>query len=476
MIRLINKSECFVNGVSKSAISGFFNECKKIKSDIHRLEVIENGEVKAKIAVKPYSLEDKQQLYSLSKSFSSTAIGFLVDEGKISVDDYMVDIFADRIDGEPCDNMKKMQLKHVLSMNTGHENCVLHLIKNSDDPAKEWFKTYVKFEPGTHFTYNNSATYMLSEIVRKYTGMSLFDYLSDRLFNPLGIKNVRWDAFPCGNSQGAVGLHAGIDDVAKLGLLYLNKGVWNGQRILSEKWVNTATSVHSDNSGNGTPDWTSGYGFQFWNNAGEGFRGDGACGQLCMVYPERNTVIAVQAFVEDMQREIDAVNRLCENIHCADSISETELVSLIDGLNPIYDYSEPNGSVFGRIYNCTSNNMGITRLYFEDNENYISAVFSNGEEWQKINLGKNCFASGSVHFPYFKPMLDILMLPEKDENIKMLSCCTFEDNELKAAVKYIDNPHTQTMIFEFSKDCSELKMYKYTADNEKKILLKGMME
>ena len=470
---MINNSECFINGVNKAAIADFFKECKKIKADVHRLEIIENGEIKAKIAPRPYSLEDKQQLYSLSKSFTSTAIGFPVDEGKVSVEDYMIDIFADRIDGEPCDNMKKVQLRHVLSMNTGHKECILHLIKHSDDPAREWFKTNVEFEPGTHFTYNNSATYMLSEVVRKYTGMSVVDYLSKKLFKPLGITGVKWDAFACGNSQGAVGLHAGIDDIAKLGLLYLNKGVWNGQRILSENWVNMASSVHSDNSENGTPDWTAGYGFQFWNNAGEGFRGDGAWGQLCMVYPERNMIIAVQAYVEAMQQEIDAVNRLCDNIHSADDISETELVSLLDGFNPICGYSEPNTDVFGDVYGCNANSMGITRLYFENNDECVSAVFSNGEEWQKINFGKGEFTINNIHLPYFKPMIDALMLPEKDENIKTACCCTFADNAIKATVRYIDNPHIQTMIFEFSGDFSEVKMYKYTAENEKKVLLEG---
>ena len=113
---------------------------------------------------------------------------------------------------------------------------------------------------------------MLSEIVRKYTGMTMYDFLSQRLFAPLGIAGTHWNAFADGNSQGAVGLHASADDIAKLGLLYLNKGVYNRKRMLSENWVETATKAWSDNSATGTPDWTAGYGFQFWRNAREGFR------------------------------------------------------------------------------------------------------------------------------------------------------------------------------------------------------------
>ena len=147
-----------------------------------------------------------------------------------------------------------------------------------------------EFEPGTHFCYNNAATFMLSEIVGKYAGMTVYDFLSLRLFEPLGINNAHWNSFADGNSQGAVGLHVSTDYAAKLGLLYLNKGVYNGRRILSENWIKAATKVWSDTSTNGTQDWTSGYGFQFWKNFRDGFRGDGAFGQLCMVFPSKNNI------------------------------------------------------------------------------------------------------------------------------------------------------------------------------------------
>lgn len=216
-----------------------------------------------RIAPAPYSFEYKQQAYSLSKSFTSTAIGFLVDEGRVSIDDRLVDIFSDVITEKIGTNVKKIRVKHLLSMNTGHKNCILSYICNSDNPVKSFLKFEPEFEPGTHFCYNNAATFMLSEIVGKYAGMTVYDFLSLRLFEPLGINNAHWNSFADGNSQGVVGLHVSTDDVAKLGLLYLNKGVYNGRRILSENWIKAATKVWSDTSTNGTQDWTSGYGFQF---------------------------------------------------------------------------------------------------------------------------------------------------------------------------------------------------------------------
>ena len=136
--------------------------------------------------------------------------------------------------------------------------------------------------------------------------MSVPEVLARYVFPVLGIDDFHWDICRDGHCQGGTGLHISCEDVAKLGLLYLGKGVYNGQRVLSEEWVEMATSKQTESKG-GTPDWQAGYGFQFWRNAQEGFRADGAFGQLCLVLPEREIVISVITETEETKDEFDAI-------------------------------------------------------------------------------------------------------------------------------------------------------------------------
>jgi CubicO group peptidase (beta-lactamase class C family) len=151
---------------------------------------------------------------------------------------------------------------------------------------------------------------MLSAIITKTTGQTLLDYLKPRLFEPLGIESPVWDASAEGHSLGGYGLHIRTEDIAKFGQLYLQRGNWNGQPLLSEKWVAEATSKHVDNSkapSGKTSDWQQGYGFQFWRCQHNCFRGDGRDGQICLVIPEHDAVIAITAQTGQMQSELDLV-------------------------------------------------------------------------------------------------------------------------------------------------------------------------
>lgn len=432
------------DGVSCGAVLNFMKKCSESGIDIHSFEIIKDGEIKARIAPKPYSFDYKQQLYSLSKSFSSTAIGFLIDEGKVDLEDKVVDIFAEKCPKNVGENMKKMRLKNVLSLNTGHKECQLEKIRKTVDPVKAFLETEPELEPGTHFCYNNAATYMLSAIVNKCTGMTMFDFLSVKLFKPLGIEGVYWDAFPDGNSQGAVGLHASCDDLIKLGLLYLNKGVYKGRRLLSEEWVENASKFWSDNSSNGTPDWTSGYGFQFWLNAKEGFRGDGAFGQLCVILPSKNMVVATEVYSScSMQEELNYIYAMSEELFDESDISMEELSEYVGLYNKPKIYNAVNADIFGKTYHMKKNAFGITMLELKDENDAIVLEFSNGSSWQKMNFGKNCFKESRVMLKKFKPTLEDLAGTEKEENVHFAAYCTFEDETLKLYFNYLDCPHVE---------------------------------
>lgn len=433
----------------------FMKKCKENKTDVHSFEIIQNGEVKVKIAPAPYSFEYKQQLYSLSKSFSSTAIGFLVDDGVVDVNDRVVDIFGDKCPENIGKNLSKMRLRHLLSMNTGHSRCLLNDIRRYKDPVKSFLSFEPEFEPGTHFFYNNAATFMLSEIVGKYTGMTMYDFLSQKLFAPLGITGTHWNAFADGNSQGAVGLHASADDIAKLGLLYLNNGVYNGKRILSENWVKTATKAWSDNSTNGTPDWVAGYGFQFWRNARDGFRGDGAFGQLCMVFPSKDTVFAAEVYSDDMQTEIDLVYELIDNLYGKSSSTVNDLQKFADGYNKPFEYAD--GKIEDKSYRCDQNAFGITLVKFGADTDCIKLNFSDGTQWQTMKFGKNRLCENNIFIKKLKPTLEDLAGHDEKENVHFAGCCTFKDDALHLRLNYLDNPHVDEYICKFDEHSFAMK-------------------
>jgi hypothetical protein len=194
-------------------------------------------------------------------------------------------------------------------MSTGHDEDTTRYLREDEDG--NWIRAFlarpVEHEPGAHFLYNSGATFMLSAIVQKLTGMTVLDYLTPRCFEPLGIEGAAWDENPQGISVGGWGLNVKTEDIAKLGQLYLQKGMWGDQRILPAAWVKAATSAQVDNAPNENPEWEQGYGYQFWRCRHNAYRGDGAFGQYCIVMPDQDAVLAITSGVGDMQAVLDAV-------------------------------------------------------------------------------------------------------------------------------------------------------------------------
>src|SRR5205085_7858891 len=230
-------------------------------------------------------------LYSLSKSFTSTAVGLAIAEGKLSLDDEMVKLFPDDVPPSTGNNLRLMRVSDLLRMSTGQQT------EPPRKPDEVWTRTFlahqVPFKPGTHFLYNTSATYMLSAAVQKATGQTLLDYLKPRLFDPLGIENPTWEKSPQGISTGGYGLSVRTEDIAKFGQLYLQKGKWNGRQLVPEAWVGAATARQTSNGSNPRSDWDQGYGYQFGRRRRGAYRGDGAVGQVWVVLPEQDAVVAI---------------------------------------------------------------------------------------------------------------------------------------------------------------------------------------
>src|SRR5450432_327398 len=295
-------------GIPSASIQAFIDAAEK-SGELHSFMLLRHGYVVAEGWWSPYAADRPHLLNSLSKSFTSTAIGLAVAEGRLSVSDPVLSFFPEYRKSPVSENLAAMQVRHLLTMSTGHAEDTSTFMRNRADGKwiAEFFAQPVTFLPGTHFLYNSGATYMLSAIIQTLTGLRLLDYLQPRLLEPLGIKNASTAMSPEGIHTGGWGMSVKTEDIARFGQLYLQKGLWHGQRLVSEAWVADATSAQVSNVGNPNIDWEQGYGYQFWRCRHGAYRGDGASGQYCIVMPEQDTVVAITAGVKDMQMVLDLV-------------------------------------------------------------------------------------------------------------------------------------------------------------------------
>ncbi len=297
--------------VDPAAVLAFLDAVEaRLDIEMHSLMVVRHGHVVAEGWWAPYSADRPHLLYSLSKSFTSTAAAFAQAEGLLDLDDTVVSHFPE-YDAEITDpRSRSIKLRHLAAMASGHTREMIGEASMRDpaDPARGMLLIPPDREPGTVFAYNQPCTYALASVIQRNAGMPLTQYLRPRLFDPLGVGHVGWLRWPGGHEQGHTGLHARTEDIAKLGQLYLQRGRWGDTQLISEEWVEQATSHQVDTStpDQPNPDWRQGYGFQFWM-ARHGYRGDGAFGQFCVILPEQETVIATTACTMEMQSVLDAM-------------------------------------------------------------------------------------------------------------------------------------------------------------------------
>lgn len=295
-------------GISSEAILQFVEAADKIDT-LHSFMLVRHGYVIAEAWWKPEAPNKPHVLWSLSKSFNSTAVGLAIAEGKLSLDDHVLKFFPDDAPPDPSENLKALTVRDLLTMSGGQ--ATEPKATNGGPTVKQFLAHPFVYKPGTHFLYNTMGAYTLSAIVTKVTGQTSLDYLKPRLFEPLGIRNPRWDSSREGYSFGGYGLYLCTEDIAKFGQLYLQKGNWNGRQLIPEKWVEEATRMQVRNDGEGHSrigiDWRQGYGFQFWRCTHNAFRGDGAHGQLCIVIPDKDAVIAITADTGNFAGEMDAI-------------------------------------------------------------------------------------------------------------------------------------------------------------------------
>jgi CubicO group peptidase (beta-lactamase class C family) len=288
------------SGVSSRAIAALLDRLRAQSVECHSIMVVRHGHVVAEGWWAPYSAERPHLLYSLTKSFTSVAVGLAVSDGLLSLNDRVVDVLPDHVPDDVSEQGRRITVHHLLSMTAGHATDSLYDAwrLEPDDLTKGFLRVPFTETEGTRHVYDNATTYVLARMLERVTDRGLPDLLDDRLFHPMGIDHAEWDRVASGAAFGFHGLHLTTQAVAAFGELLLREGVWKGQQLIPGDWVRLATRQHietlqaADNPLDA--DSNSGYGYQFWLSR-DGYRGEGYCEQLCMVYPEHDLVVAVTA-------------------------------------------------------------------------------------------------------------------------------------------------------------------------------------
>ena len=304
------------------AMETFFQEAAKDSMDVHSVMVVKNGNVIFSRWQSEGVDTVPHVLHSVSKTFTATAVGLAINEGKMKLTDKIIDFFPDKLPANPSDNLKAMTVRDLLTMSCGHDDDPTGAVRNASD---DWVKTFlaypVKHKPGTFYCYNSLGTYVLSAIVQKVTGEKIVDYLNTRLFEPLHIDKPKWEESPQGINTGGWGLYLKTEDLAKMGQLLLQNGEWNGKQLIPADWVSEMSKKQVDSVNPGTrleqaaergmtvetSDWMQGYGYQMWRCRPGCFRADGANGQYIIVVPEKQAVIAITSNVQNLQGELNLV-------------------------------------------------------------------------------------------------------------------------------------------------------------------------
>ncbi len=402
-------------GVPSAAVLAFVEAAEQRTPELHSLMLVRHGQVVAEGWWEPYGPLRPHMLYSLSKSFTSTAAGLAAAEGLLSLDAPVLSFFPGEAPERPDANLRAMTVRHLLSMASGHDGDTMGRMGGaSGDWVRGFLSLPVEHAPGTHFVYNNGATYMVSAIVQKVTGRTVRDFLGPRLFAPLGIADPAWESSPQGISVGASGLSITTEDIARFGQLYLQRGVWQGERLLPEAWVAEATSRQVSNGTDPDSDWAQGYGYQFWRSRHGGYRGDGAFGQFCFVLPAQDAVLAITSGVSDMG---GVMNLVWEHLLPAmgpgpapeDPAAHDRLTSKLRSLSlraPEGERSSPQArQVSGTTYTFgpADDGQGIDQARWQFNDTGCLLTLHDRHGEHALDVGADGWLPGTTHLQWGDP-------------------------------------------------------------------------
>lgn len=459
--KALRSSSPAAEGVAAKGIRAFLDAINGSKHDLHSFMMLRHGRAIAQGWWNPYRPTDNHGMYSMSKSFTSTAIGFAVAEGRLQVGDKVVSFFPDDLPAKPDKQLSDMTVKHLLTMSTGQDRSATGATIKSDNWVRNFLAQPIPDAPGSVFNYNSAATYMLSAIVQKLTGQRVVDYLKPRLFDPLGVEGPTWETCPLGINTGGWGLNIRTEGLARLGQLYLQQGRWNGSQILPPTWITEATSkqIQQPINKKSNPDWIQGYGYQFWRCRHDGFRGDGAFGQYTIVLPKQDVVIAMTGESPSMQDELNLIwQHLLPAIdadtnRADDKALKKQLAALAVPAPSGRKTSPAFAAIVGKKFSATKNDHGLQSFSFASGKGRITLGFTDANGTHQIPCGLNEWIRSAAPAPFGTPRIIAGGAPDPGTPYRIAARAAWRnDHELELTWRYFETPHSDLITCRFEGD------------------------
>ncbi len=313
-----------MRGTNPAVILSVLDEIERENIELHSLLIWQDGALITDAYWAPFSAERPHMMHSVTKSFTSMAVGLAVADGLLSVDDPVISFFPEYLHEELDANLRAMRVRHLLTMTSGHGRGISggswRRLKTSW--IEDFLKQSIPFIPGETFVYDSAASYMLSALVQKVTGRPIHDYLKERIFAPMAMSGtIDWDIGTDGVNTGGNGLSCTSEDMLKLGILHLQGGEWQGKQLLPRDWVETATAIQirdvvlgvftgdhylgpDEQTGGEAVSKREGYGYQWWRGPHNSFSANGLFGQYCIILPDQKTVVAFTGGLADSDRRV----------------------------------------------------------------------------------------------------------------------------------------------------------------------------
>ncbi|MEP6683306.1 MAG: serine hydrolase [Parafilimonas sp.] len=471
-------------GVSSQGIIDFLDAANKSKTEFHSFMLLRHGKVIAEGWWNPYRADLRHSLYSCSKSFTATAVGFALAEKKLSLDDKVISFFPNELPDTVSKFLSELTVKDALMMSDGMEPDPSFKIAVDSDWVKGFLATPIIHEPGTTFLYNSLGTYMLSAIVQKVTGEKVMDYLQPRFFEPLGIRGDDWETDAKGINTGGWGLRVKTEDMAKFAELFLQKGIWNGKQVLPKGWVEEASTAkiiqHPDmpQSKRDSSDWEQGYCYQMWRCRHNAYRGDGAYGQFMIVMPDEDAALAITAETSDMQEELNlvwkyllpAMHKEKLNVDAKTTALLQQKIKTLSVTVPVKNTSKMEQIISRKTYTIEQNNKYLQSIGFAFKNNACHVTLKSDTADYVFDFAAGKWQEGTTNKPgpsLTGGAIEIrnMLFPAKVE----ASYTWIDDNTLQLVLRYIESPHTEYFTCHFegkSLSVSDAASFEYGSNKD----------
>ena len=450
-------------GIPSQAILNFLQRIDAERICMHGFLLVRHNQIAAEGYWAPWSADRKHRMYSVSKSFVSLAVGMMIDEGRLTLEDQVASYFPDKVPAQLHPWLADSTVRDLLMMSTAHSSTSY----TRDDPDWVWtfFNRAPSHPPGAIFAYDTAATVVLTALVERLAGMPFLDYMRPGFLDRIGFSADAWCVrTPEGVSWGGSGVMCTLRDLAKVALACMNDGRWGDEQVLPAAYVAAATAKQIDNALRGN----YGYGYQIWREQENGFSFRGMGSQYAICFPDKDFLFACIADTQGapagsaiptvMQEEL--YPHLADAPLLADQAAQAKLSATIERLAvlplPGNSAAPVAAKVDGAWYTLAENPMGITRmrLFFHGDRGVWEYTNEQGDNVLHFGMGR--VLSGK--FPqrnYFGPQIGVIPGIEYD----CLASAAWVDGQTFNLEVYITDIHLGGLRISFAFKGEEIGIF-----------------